>query len=1060
MTGLVAMRVVRFANGAIDMLKHPSVTRERIKNTITRVIEPLLYEAREPLEVARYVVGGEPVGPDVALAADYESVEIGLTWGGAWDTTWFRFSGQVPAQWAGGRVVTLIDLGFAGWGEGFGVEGMIWRDGRPRGAVNLVRHDAPLIDSAIGGEDVLLHVEAASNPRTDTNYDAPLLLPDYDCPAWLTLKQAEIARVDVDAWALYHDFVLCADALNALPEDGPRHGQVMYALNAAVNALMPGDRSTIPAARQCLVDVMRRTNSETAHTVSAIGHAHIDTAWLWPLRETVRKCARTFSTAIEYMKEYPEYIFGCSQAQQYSWMKAHYPTIYEDIRAAIQRGQWEAIGSMWIEADCNVTSGESLVRQILHGKRFFKDEFGVDTIDLWIPDVFGYSAALPQIMAQSGIRYFLTQKISWNQFNSFPHHTFLWEGIDGTRILTHFPPADTYNGRFNPSEVMGAATRFRENDRATRSLYAYGYGDGGGGPTRGMLEFARRLKDFEGLPRVELEKVSDFFPKAEADAVDPPVWVGELYLELHRATLTTQARNKRGNRKGECLLRDAEFFDAVDCVLNGGADGDSITPQAPDRAVYDTHLRADAEARRGRVGALDRAWKLLLLNQFHDIIPGSSINWVYRDSDNDYATIHALGEQVRDDALAQLITAGDAVTVCNTLGHERREVIDGLKGAPIYVSVPSCGYAVVDSAATGLPDGMAPVGVTEGDGCIELDNGLLRVVINADGNLAEIHDRRADRQVLTPGEQGNLLQLHEDLPNAWDAWDVDLFYKEKVENVGGLTALDVLESGPLRVVVRVRRAFGQSTLEQTIVLQAGSPRLDFHTQVDWHERHRFLKAAFPVNVRSARATYEIQYGHAERPTHYNTSWDMARFEVCGQKWVDLSEAGYGVALLNDCKYGHDVYGGVMRLSLLRGPTAPDPVADEGAHRFSYALFPHAGSFQHAGVIEAAYDFNVPLVVRSGRPTQTADADSWFAVDRPGVVIEAVKIAEDGDSLIVRLYEAHGGRGPAVLRTSLPFASARDCNLLEEDGDAVEIRDGEIRMDLRPFEIRTLKFPLS
>ncbi len=750
------------------------------------------------------------------------------------------------------------------------------------------------------------------------------------------------------------------------------------------------------------------------------------------------------------MAEYPDYVFCCSQPQQYAWMKEYYPTIYEGIKQAVKRGQWEPIGSMWIEPDCNLPSGESLVRQILHGKNFFLDEFGYETTELWIPDVFGYSAALPQIMRQAGIDSFVTQKISWNQFNKFPHHTFLWEGLDGTRIFSHFPPADTYNADITAKQLHYVETNFREHDRANRSLLVYGWGDGGGGPTKGMLEAAARLRDFEGLPKVTLEKVSAFLAKAKEDAQDLPVWVGELYLELHRGTYTTQARNKRGNRKSEHLLHDAEFFSVL-------APGVTVVEDNAARTVYDVTPRGvhSVEA------YLDRAWKLLLLNQFHDIIPGSSISWVYEDSGRDYETIARLCEAITAPARRQLAAEIDTtaaerpVIVFNTMAFPRTEVVSLPDGGNVWVEVGPCGYAVNDLAAS---NHFQPVQVSAAAGSITLDNGILRVCLDQDGQLVEVYDQRAKRQVLASGSVGNLLQLHRDHPNLWDAWDIDIHAAETVEDITALSLMEIVEDGPLRAVVRLERRFGRSSLTQRVSLRAGSARLDFETNVNWQESHRLLKVAFPVNVRSMRATYETQFGHVERPTHRNTSWDLARFEVCGHQWADLSEGDYGVALLNDCKYGHDILGHTMRLSLLRSPGAPDPTADRGAHQFTYSLFPHAGSFQEGGVITEARALNAPLhlVMAENRSGPRPSKECFFGVDCPAVMIDTVKKAEKEDAIIVRLFEAHQTRGPVTFKTSLPVRSISTADLMERTLQTLECTEGSVTFNIAPFEIVTLK----
>lgn len=1040
------------------MLKHPAQTEGRIRLALRR-IEALIYTPVVPVEVAIWNVGGEPVPAEKALKAKYAPFEVGSMWGALWDSSWFRFRGEVPREWKGREVVARIRLTNIGR-EGFTAEGMIFQNGKPVRAINANRREVEIALKAKGGEKFEFFVEAAANGGTNEAGETQgLNLPDFGGTPLFRLEQAELACVNREAFDFYHDFKLASEVMDVLPEDSQRRGELRAALNDSVNRFTETDPTTIKAARTALRDVMRRQNGDTAHTLSAVGHAHIDTAWLWPLRETIRKCARTFSTALDYMDKYPDYIFVCSQAQQYAWMKAYYPEVWDRIKKAVKRGQWEPVGSMWIETDCNLASGESLVRQILHGKRYFARELGYETRDVWIPDVFGYAASLPQIMKKSGVEYFLTQKISWNQFNKFPHHTFLWEGIDGTKIFTHFPPADTYNSVIAPSELAFNVKNFKEHGHASRSLLVYGFGDGGGGPTIEMLEKADRLQNFEGMPKVELEKAITFFEKAEADARDLPVWVGELYLELHRGTYTSQARNKRGNRKSEFLLHDAEFFDAVSLAL---APKRTESAADPERAVYDVTGLGEKGANTHRA-ALDRAWKLVLLNQFHDIIPGSSIHWVYQDSDRDYETVRVLGESVRDSALGSLEALVDTheflhpILVSNTLGLRRREIISLPDGTAASVDVPPCGYTVVDAKDTFLHTAENPVTATATKHGITLENGVVRVKINTKGHLTSVYDLRAKREALSA--PGNVLHLHEDIPNCWDAWDVDVFYKEKCETLDGIDKLELIESGPLRAIVRIRRSFGKSLLEQDIILRAGSARIDFSTEVNWQESQKMLKVAFPVDIHSPRATYEIQYGHLERPTHTNTSWDLARFEVCGQKWADLSETGYGVALLNDCKYGYDIQGNVMRLSLLRAPISPDPLADRGHQKFTYALLPHAGDLRQAGVIEEAYALNVPLLARETKPTTgpLPASHSFFQLDRG--VIEAIKVAEDGGAIIVRFYESTGARGSATLSTTLPVRKAWLASMMEEEQKPLPLKDGAVKVDLTPFEIVTVKFTL-
>ena len=1041
------------------MLKHPQITEDRIARALP-LIKERIYTNAIPLNVEACVELGEPAFPARIPETGYQPFAVGQSWGPAWSTTWFRFSGTVPVEWKGRTVAARVQL-TQGGGEGFTAEGLVWQEGIPTRAINVNRAEVPVAGQAQGGEEVAFIVEGAANPGAHTR---PAVDGDADAdkPRHV-MEKAELACYDAEAYDLHEDLAVLHGAMMELPEGTPRRGQLLRAGNDAMNLMDPMDASTYGRAREALREVLGKKNGDTTHEITAVGHAHIDTAWLWPLRETIRKCARTFSTQLAYMKEDPEYVFCCSQAQQYVWMKEYYPHIYEEIREAVKRGQWEPVGSMWIEVDCNIPSGESIVRQILHGKNFFLDEFGVETKDCWLPDVFGYSASMPQVLQKAGVDSFMTQKISWNQFNRFPHHTFLWQGIDGTQVFTHFPPADTYNGRFTPKELAFSVKNFKDHDRANCSLYVYGFGDGGGGPTREMLAVAARVKDFEGLPKVQLGKVSDFFAKAKADAMDLPAWVGELYFELHRGTYTTQARNKKGNRKCEFLLREAEFFDVV-----AGRSGYAVKKGVVEdhRAPYDVIARHTKKA----AGYLDRAWKLLLLNQFHDIIPGSSIGRVYQDSVSDYAAIFQLAHAVLDparQAVLERIDTGNAkrpVIAFNPIGFARKEVVSLPDGSPIYVEAPANGYAVVD-AAEQLPvrSFAHPVEIIDRTRLLAIDNGMLRLIIDRQtGNVRSIRDHRREREVLASGTEGNVFQLHQDLPLNWDAWDVDAFYMERHEVIGGLTALEVVEQSDLRATVRVERKFGASSIIQHIRMCAGSARIDFDTEVEWQEEHKFLKVAFPVNVHSPRATYEIQYGHTERPTHFNTSWDVARFEVCAQKWADLSEGDYGVALLNDCKHGYDIHGNVMRLSLLRSPTAPDQFADRGRHEFVYALLPHVGDFREGEVIEHGYALNMPMHVVETEPRKGALAvqHSLFEVDRPGVTIEAVKYAENDNSVIVRLYEAHGSRGTVTLSTSLPVKHAFYADLMERTGAPLECERGRIGFAVKPLEIVTLKLILG
>jgi alpha-mannosidase len=979
----------------VDVQTVPSL--ETKLNQLFAAIHP----QSRPLEVEAYSVRGAPIPYTEAVRGKYRPFRTGDRWGAPWSTTWFRIHAHVPQEWTGQPVVAVFDIGFDGH-TGFTCEALAWRDGKPWRGVDPNHRWLPIDSTEL---DFYLEASAIAKAVVAGPAEAPSMisLRESDEPAFI-FRQADLQVQDEAARRTALDFQVLYELAAALP-DGDRRSQVLDALRR----FAASDDAAV------LSEVLEQP-SRSSHLITAVGHAHIDTAWLWPMRETRRKCARSFSTALALMDEYPDYVFACSQAAQYAWMKETYPSIYQGIREKVAAGQWEPVGSMWVEADCNLPSGEALVRQFLHGKRFFMQEFGVDTRELWLPDVFGYPASLPQLIAQSGGAYFLTQKLSWNDTNKPAHQTFMWEGIDGTAIFTHFPPADTYNGSFSAAEIVRSANDFKDKDRSNRSLYLYGWGDGGGGPEPDMIESAHRLRSLGGAPRVELGRASDFFPAAEQEGRDLTTWVGELYFELHRGTYTSQARTKLLNRRAEQALREAEVWSVAA------------------RREYPRDL-------------LESAWKRLLINQFHDVLPGSSIDWVYEDAESELEGVIEVAGGVISSAQAELAGEGDQLTVFNVNSHPRREVIE-VDGRAVLVEAPACGWASIDGAARPDVEAVSVSGPA-------MENGLIRVTWDERGLLTSIWDKHASREVLSAGGLGNMLQLHEDNPKNWDAWDVDADYRQHSTDITSLAGVTVEMDGPLRATVRFVREFGRSRLEQRMVMDAGSRVLRFETEVDWHEEHRFLKVAFPVAVRSPRATYEIQFGHVERTTHTNTSWDQAQFEVCAHRWADLGEAGYGVALMNDCKYGYDIRGSVMRLSLLRAPTHPDPAADQGRHRFTYALMPHPGGFRSAGVIAAAEDLNHPLQVVRGSLTR-GTGNSLIEVDTPEVVIEAIKRAEDSDAVIVRLYEAWGGRCCAHLSTSLPVSRAYLCNLLENELAEVAVDGGQIELELTPFKIVTLK----
>jgi alpha-mannosidase len=1019
------------------------LVEERLDRVLKERVLPATYSESVPLTLTVWHVPDEPVPVSDALRARYEPFAVGTQWGRPWSTSWFRATGGVPAEWAGRRVEAVFDLGFVGDWPGNQAEALVYdQSGKPIKGIAPQNQYVPIANSCRGGEPVELLLEAAANPDILAGGFRPTPLGDKltagDAPLY-RMARADLAVLDEDVFHLGLDMQVLAELMRELAVGDPRRHEILRALERALDVLDTQDVSgTAAAARAQLAPALSRPAHASAHTASAVGHAHIDSAWLWPLRETVRKTSRTFANVTALAEEYPEFVFACSQAQQYAWVRDRYPEIYRRMREAVKQGQWVPVGGMWVEADGNLPGGEALARQFVHGKRLFLEEFGVDCRGVWLPDSFGYTAAYPQLARLAGMDWFLTQKISWNQTNKFPHHTFWWEGIDGTRIFTHFPSADTYNGTLEGGELAHAVRNYAEKGIGTRSLLPFGHGDGGGGPTREMLERARRLRDLEGSPRVVIEGPDAFFQAAREEYPNAPVWSGELYLELHRATFTSQARTKAGNRRSEHLLREAELWAATAAVHTGYA------------YPYEQ---------------LDRLWKTVLLHQFHDILPGSSIAWVHREAEAAYAQVKAELEEIIEGATGAL-----GGTVFNAGPRSRAEVVavaadvapPPLPAQPlsdgtvaVFAQVPGGGSAGLDAP----PAQFIPVTTHHR----VLDNGLVRVTFDDAGLLISVRDLIAGREVLARGARGNLLRLHADLPNHWDAWDIDQHYRHQYVDLTDVDSITAVEHGPLVGAVRIERSFGRSRIVQTVRVRAGSARVDFETEIDWHETEKILKATFPLDVHADRSAAEIQFGHVFRPTHTNTSWDAARFEVYCHRWVHVGEPGYGVAVLNDATYGHDVGRATgddgtttttVRLSLVRAPRSPDPGADQGWHRMTYALLPCAGIDD---AVAEGYALNLPL--RTGHGGGPAPAP-LVTVDGNAATIEAVKLADDlsGD-VIVRLYESLGGRAQTRLRTGFALAGASIVDLLERPlpGPAPQLdADGTIPVSLRPFQVLSLR----
>ncbi|MCW2875858.1 glycoside hydrolase family 38 C-terminal domain-containing protein [Actinacidiphila oryziradicis] len=996
----------------------------RLERVLRERIRPAVYPLTAPLDVEIWSAPGEPVPVAEGLAAATRPIAEGTQWGRPWGTSWFKVTGTVPAEWAGATVEAVLDLGFTPRTPGFQCEGLVYRpDGSPIKGLHPRNSHVRLGFPVVGGEEVHWRIEAASNPDLDTNGVPfqPTPLGDRttagDAPQY-TLGPMRLAVFDETVWNLAMDLEVLGELMAELPVDGARRWEILRAVGRALDAVDLQDvNSTAQAARDELAGVLAAPAVPTAHRISAVGHAHIDSAWLWPLRETVRKVARTASNMTALLEAEPEFVFAMSQAQQFAWIKDHRPEVWARVKKAVAAGRFIPVGGMWVESDTNMPGSEAMARQFVHGKRFFLEEFGIESEEAWLPDTFGFAAGLPQIIKAAGARRLLTQKISWSRTNRFPHHTFLWEGIDGSRIFTHFPPVDSYNCEMKGRQIAHAASNFKEKGVATRSLAPTGYGDGGGGTTREMVAKAARLRNLEGSATVQWEAPATFFDKAEAEYANPPVWVGELYLELHRATLTSQAQTKRGNRRSESLLREAELWAATASVRAGVP-----YPYAE----------------------LDRIWKTVLLHQFHDILPGSSIAWVHREARETYARMGEELEGIIAGAQRALAGEGSVELLFNGAPHTRGGVSAG--GA-----APEAGPG---GAVTPVPH--------EGGGLV-LDNGLLRVEIDNRGLVVSAYDLTAGREAVAPGQAANLLQLHPDFPNQWDAWDVDAFYRNT-----GRDLVEVESLGVEGTSVRIERVFGESRVVQLLSVPNGVKRLDIDTEVDWHEREQFLKLSFPLDVKADRYASETQFGHAYRPTHQNTSWEWAKFEACNHRFVHVDEPGWGVAVVNDATYGHDVTRSVrvadagttttVRASLLRAPRYPDPETDQGVHRFRHALVPGATI---ADAVREGYRANLPEHRLTGAVAAVAPL---VTVDEDAVVVSAVKLADDrGGDLVVRLYEANGGRAHATVSVADGFVVDRAVltDLLERplvDAEALSAEDGTVSLDLRPFQLVTLRIP--
>lgn len=1043
-------------------MKDMFYTIDKLRN---RIHELDNYRYRDIIELEYFntkLNGDKDIAPNIPN--EYDGViKVGETWKGRDLYLWMQKVVDIPSNWEKKTVVGIFDFGETGAGNNSGFESLFYINNKPYQGVDS-NHKEVFLPKDINGTSMELifrlwtGLEGGGIPREQEH----------------RINRAQLAWLDEKVDDLFYNASVILETIGELDEYSPDKVHLKKILNNSFKLIdwaYPGSEdfyNSLHEASDYLNKEIDKIDKHSVVNVTCIGHTHIDVAWLWRLKHTREKCARSFSTVLRLMERYPEYTFLQTQPQLYEYVKNDYPELYEAIKQKVKDGKWEVDGGMWLEADCNIPSGESLVRQILVGSRFIKEEFNKDVEYLWLPDVFGYSWALPQILKKSGIDMFMTTKISWNQYNRMPHDTFKWRGIDGSEILTHFittpepwsQPGSwfyTYNGRLTPKTVKGVWDAYTDKGITNDLLVSYGFGDGGGGVNREMLEYRKRLDKMPGLPNVKTGKASEYFrclkEKVEKTEEYVHTWDGELYLEYHRGTYTSQAYTKMMNRKLELLYRETEWLSTVACLTNN-----------------DWSLYANNEITKG--------WKTILRNQFHDIIPGSSITEVYEDAKQEYKEAEDIALVIQNKLEDISINKDEHTwTIVNNSNWNRTESInikcdkDGSfydedgnrlehqRNKDEYTveikNIPALGYKRIILKVDDVQD--------DNNSVFEYCDGKIStpkydIEWNQYGQLTSIYDKENKREVLAKGERGNILQMFEDKPMAHEAWDIDIFYQEKMREVKDLQSVELIEIGNLKAVIRFKYKYMNTTISQDMIVYANSNRIDFKTNVDWREKKQLLKVAFVVDIRSTMATYDVQFGNVKRPTHWNTSWDRARFESVAQQWVDLSERNYGVSLLNNCKYGHDIKDNVMRLTLLKSATHPDPVQDQGEQNFTYSLLPHSGDFIDGNTVKHAYELNQPLRAIKGM-LKSEVKTRLFKFNDANILVDAVKKAEDEDMIIIRFHDYSGSRQNVSIDSDYEITGWMETNLMEKPIENLR-NENSINVVVNPYEIKTLMIKMK
>ena len=970
--------------------------------------------------------------------SDFVPITEGEKWAEKWESAWFHLKGKVPASWKGKTAALLLNLSgeiLLASANGTPICGLT------AGSVfnsSFVKERYE-IGEVSGNEDIEFYAEAAANHIMGVNlpFEVALDTPHPEGYLNAVVKTIRLVEFRKDIWKFFTDVKIIFDALSALPEKDYRANIMFTALYKAV-CIYQDNPNNVAKAQAELEDILALPATASSLNVYAIGHAHIDVGWLWPVRESIRKAARTFSSQLRLMEKYPNYIFGASQPQLYMFIKEHYPEIYQEIKERVKEGRWELQGGMWVEADCNLISGESMIRQFVHGKNFFMDEFGIEVKNLWLPDVFGYSAAMPQIIRKSGCDYFLTQKLSWSRINEFPHETFIWEGIDGSKVLSHFPPEKTYNSSLTPARLNRAQNEFKENGFLNKFVSLFGIGDGGGGPNEQHLENLARVQNWEFTPKVTCKKAEDFFNDLAFDQDKLDTFTGELYLEFHRGTFTTQARTKRANRQNEQLLSSAEYLAS--------------------------HLDLDLYPQK----EFDTYWKKLLCNQFHDIIPGSSIGMVYEDAAIDYQEIKQGCEKIISMAGEQLFEkAENYITIVNTLSENTSQTVllpsswsgyevklDGttlpvqdLPSGEVAVSLNLAGNSFTNLTKGNLKEKSLPIPCDN----LVLENTLVRFTFEKSGKLLSAFDKETNQEMLA--SPGNILSIYYDHANCYEAWDVEIFYQDELNSILEANSYSSFK-GEVYDYIEFTYNFGDSSLKQTIKLEKNSKRLDFDNYAQWFETRKMLRTSFETTINSTEATFDIQYGNVKRSTTNNTSWELAQYEVCAHKYADLSNSRCGVALINDCKYGYKVKSSTLDLALLRSPKHPDFSADRGEHFFTYSLYLHKGEAMDSNLLSEAAALNRKPLVFEG--VKNVNTKPICQLTGDGLSLAVVKKAEKSSCLVIRVVETKGHYSSGSIQFNNPV-EVIPTNLIEwEDKNSITLPTGKLDLELSPFEIRTYK----